>query len=61
MQHLELDMSAEEMKVLSSSIEKYLSELRTEIADTDSEDFREKLKFEKRILYRFLEKLEEYN
>jgi len=61
MQHLEIDMSSEEMKVLSSSIEKYLSELRMEIVDTDSEDFREKLKLEKRILYRFLEKLEECN
>jgi len=54
-------MSSEEMKVLSSSIEKYLSELRMEIVDTDKEDFREKLKIEKRILYKFLEKLEECN
>jgi len=61
MQHLEIDMSLEEMKVLSSSIEKYLSELRMEIVDTDKEDFREKLKVEKRILYKFLEKLEECN
>jgi hypothetical protein len=61
MQHLEIDMSSDEMKILSSSIDKYLSELRMEIADTDREEFREKLRIEKRILYKFLEKLEECN
>ena len=61
MQHLEIDMSTEEMRTLTTALEKYLSELRMEIVDTDSEDFREKLKEEKRMLYRFLEKLEEVN
>ena len=61
MQHLEIDISAEEMRTITSALEKYLSELRMEIVDTDSEDFRDKLKEEKRVLYRFLEKLEEIN
>jgi len=59
MLHLEFDISEEEKKILTSTLEKYLSELRMEIVDTDSEEFRNKLKEEKRVLYRFLEKLEE--
>jgi hypothetical protein len=61
MPHLEFDMTEEEKKILTNTLEKYLSELRMEIADTDAEDYREKLKQEKRFIYRFLEKLEEYN
>ena len=60
MLHLEFDMSEEEKKILTSTLEKYLSELRMEIVDTDSEEYRSKLKEEKRVIYRFLEKLEEY-
>ncbi len=61
MLHLEMDMTLEEKRVLTSTLEKYLSELRMEIADTDAEEYRDKLREEKRIIYRFLEKLEEYN
>ena len=61
MLHLEFDMTEEEKIILTSTLEKYLSELRMEIVDTDSEDYRDKLKEEKRVIYRFLEKLEEYN
>lgn len=61
MLHLEIDMSVEEKEILTSTLEKYLSELRMEIVDTDAEEYRDKLKEEKRVIYRFLEKLEEYN
>jgi predicted transcriptional regulator len=61
MLHLEFDITEEEKKILTNTLEKYLSELRMEIADTDAEDFRDKLKREKRFIYRFLEKLEEFN
>jgi hypothetical protein len=61
MLHLEMDMTLEEKRVLTSTLEKYLSDLRMEIADTDAEEYRDKLREEKRIIYRFLEKLEEYN
>ncbi len=61
MLHLEIDMSKEEKEILTSTLEKYLSELRMEIVDTDAEEYRDKLKEEKRVIYRFLEKLEEYN
>ena len=61
MLHLKFDMSEEEKKILTSTLEKYLSDLRMEIVDTDSEEYREKLKEEKRVIYKFLEKLEECN
>jgi hypothetical protein len=61
MLHLEFDITEEEKSILTNTLEKYLSELRMEIADTDAEDYREKLKREKRFIYRFLEKLEEFN
>lgn len=59
MQHMEFDISEVEMKTLTSALEKYLSELRLEITDADNDEFREKLREEKRIIYSFLEKLEE--
>lgn len=61
MLHLEFDITEEEKNILTNTLEKYLSELRMEIADTDAEDYREKLKREKRFIYRLLEKLEEFN
>ena len=39
-----------EAEVLRLVLESYLSDLRMEIADTDSMDFREKLKARKRVL-----------
>ena len=61
MLHLEFDITEEEKNILTNTLEKYLSELRMEIADTDAEDYREKLKREKRFIYRLLERLEEFN
>jgi hypothetical protein len=48
MVHIELKPT--EAEVLKMVLESYLSDLRMEIADTDSMDFREKLKARKMIL-----------
>lgn len=48
MVHINLDPA--EAEVLKMVLESYLSDLRMEIADTDSQDFREKLKARKMTL-----------
>ena len=48
MVHIDLDPT--EAEVLKMVLESYLSDLRMEIADTDSQDFREKLKARKMTL-----------
>ena len=48
MVHLKLEPT--EAEVLRMVLESYLSDLRMEIADTDSMDFREKLKARKQVL-----------
>jgi hypothetical protein len=48
MVRIELDPT--EAQVLRTVLESYLSDLRMEIADTDSMDFREQLKARKMIL-----------
>jgi len=48
MVHLKLEPT--EAEVLRMVLESYLSDLRMEIADTDSMDFREKLKARKAVL-----------
>ena len=55
MVHLEL--TADEAKVLREVLEHHLSELRMEIADTDSKDFREGLKTTKDVLLAVQRKL----
>jgi hypothetical protein len=45
-----LEMKPTEAEVLRMVLESYLSDLRMEIADTDSMDYREKLKGRKTIL-----------
>ena len=54
----QVEMAAEEMEVLKDVVDFYLSELRMEICDTDSMDFREKLKGKKEVLQRLRGKLE---
>ena len=46
-----------EADVLRHVLESYLSDLRMEIADTDSKDFRDGLKHRKEVLNRVLERL----
>jgi hypothetical protein len=52
-----LDFSAEERELLKEMVEVQLSELRMEIAGTDSQDFREGLKKRKAVLLKLQESL----
>jgi hypothetical protein len=45
-----IDLQPAEAEVLKMVLESYLSDLRMEIADTDSMDFRDKLKARKMVL-----------
>ena len=45
-----IDLQPAEAEVLKTVLESYLSDLRMEIADTDSMDFRDKLKARKMVL-----------
>jgi hypothetical protein len=57
MVHLQLEPT--EAEVLRMVLESYLSDLRMEIADTDSMDFREKLKARKMVLRKVVSMIEE--
>lgn len=52
-----IELSAEEAEELSGILENYLSDLRMEIVDTDSQDFREGLKKRKEFLSRLVDQL----
>jgi len=54
---INLDLTKEENDILAVVLESYLSDLRMEIADTDSMDFRESLKKKKDVLNKVLETL----
>jgi hypothetical protein len=54
---MRVDLSIEEKRILHSVLESTLSDLRMEIADTDSQDFREMLKARKAVLQKVLEAL----
>jgi hypothetical protein len=43
--------------VLKEALDFYLSDLRMEVADTDRQDFRERLKMEETVIKRILEAL----
>ncbi len=51
---IQLELSDSEKSHLIEALESYLSDLRYEIADTDSLDFREKLKEKKAALEKAL-------
>jgi hypothetical protein len=57
MVHLELE--PRDAEVLRLALESYLSDLRMEIADTDSLDYREELKAQKAVLRRIVRMIEE--
>lgn len=52
-----IEITDEDAAILRSALEAYLSDLRMEIADTDSQDFREMLKERKAALRRVLDRL----
>jgi hypothetical protein len=56
---IRLDLSEDERRVLLETLESELSELRVEIAHTDSMDFKETLKSKKAILEKAIGALRE--
>ncbi len=55
---IHLELNDEEKEVLAATLESYLSNLRYEIADTDSYDFRQQLKTKKAVLMKITAALE---
>lgn len=53
----QLQLSAEEQRVLVEVLEADISDLRMEIADTDNADFREMLKQKERVMKHILAEL----
>ena len=53
----QLTLTDEEAGTLRRVLEEYVSDLRMEIADTDSMDFRDQLKREEAFLKRLIEQL----
>lgn len=53
----QLQLSAEEQRVLAEVLEADISDLRMEIADTDNADFREMLKQKERVMKHILAEL----
>lgn len=47
---IQLDLNPQEQQILKEALESYISDLRMEIADTDKQDYREKLKHRREIL-----------
>lgn len=54
-----IELSQEEEKILLETLQSYLSDLRYEIADTDSFDYRERLKLRKAVLEKIVKDLDE--
>jgi hypothetical protein len=55
---VQINLTQEEAAALSGVLSSYLSDLRMEIADTDSMQFREDLKRQEALLSSLLERLE---
>ncbi|MEJ2568657.1 MAG: hypothetical protein P8Z50_07285 [candidate division WOR-3 bacterium] len=60
MYKIELNLTEEELKNLINVLEKAVSDLSMEIADTDSMDYREKLKSERKSFQKVLNQLKDY-
>jgi len=56
---IHLDLNVEEKEALIGVLESYLSDLRYEIAYTDSMDFRNELKQKKELLKKLLQALQQ--
>ena len=57
MKKLELNLSEEDLHTLIDVLERYVSDLSMEIADTDTMDYREKLKIQRIALYKILDQI----
>jgi hypothetical protein len=56
---IELNLSADDLQSLVDALERYISDLSMEIADTDTMDYRDKLKSQRISIYRVLDQLKE--
>lgn len=56
---LELHLSEEDVKTVIDALERYVSELGMEIADTDTMDYRDKLKSQRISIHKVLDQLKE--
>jgi hypothetical protein len=54
----QITLTPEEAAVLRKALSTYISDLRMEIVDTDSWDFRQHLKHEEVVLKKFVEQLD---
>ncbi len=54
---IEINLSEEDLKNVTRVLERYISDLSMEIADTDSMDFRDDLKSERTSLQKVLNQL----
>jgi hypothetical protein len=54
---VQINLTTDEVVMLSDILKHYLSDLRMEVADTDTLDFRDKLKQEEAFLNRVLQQL----
>jgi hypothetical protein len=54
---IELNLSADDLQSLVDALERYISDLSMEIADTDTMDYRDKLKSQRISIYRVLDQL----
>jgi hypothetical protein len=54
---IQLELAPREVEILVEVLDSYLSDLRMEIADTDSMDFREMLKERKEVIHKVQDSL----
>jgi len=56
--NMQFELTPEEIEMLNEILTSYLSDLRMEIADTDSKDFRDELKKKEVLLKRLIADIE---
>lgn len=54
---IELNLSADDLQRLVDVLERYVSDLSMEIADTDTMDYRDKLKSQRISIYKVIDQL----
>lgn len=59
MPKIELNLTSDDLKNVINALERYLSDLNMEIADTDTMDFRDKLKSQRISIEKTIDQLNE--
>lgn len=57
---LELQLSEQDVKYTLDALQEYVSEMSSEIADTNNQDFRDNLKHKRISIYKVIEQLKNY-